>query len=187
MTRKRKAKQARISVRAGRDTTVGGDLVGRDKIKIEKHYHGDAGGTLRAKPPRKLPPSYDILPHSFEIWLHQDIPHVQVWFYVVNYLAAELILQTFSITSFHLSGGPGIENITANGEVRIPPHQSVHVMCRKNLIDTEARAIERTPQSIQSNATLSISTRGFAGRRKFNQDLLARSMNGWIRGIPSSQ
>ncbi len=188
MAKGRKTKRTNVSVRTKQDATIGGDVVGRDKIEkrhIEQHYYYGSATRPDAKPSRKAP-TYDVLPRSFEIWLHQEIPHVEVWFYVVNYLDTELVLQTFSITSFSLSGGPSLENIPTTGEVRIPPHQSANVLCRRPIIDSEARAIERTQQTNQSNATFSVSTRGFAGHKKFNWDLPAASANGWVRDVLSA-
>ena len=54
------------------------------------------------------PPPYELLPLSFRIELRQEIPQIEVWLYAVNHQSRELVLQSLDVTSFHLSGGPGL-------------------------------------------------------------------------------
>ncbi len=139
---------------------------------------------LTATPPAK-PAEFELLPHSFEVWLHQEIPHIEIWLYIVNHLSKELLIQTIRVDYFNFSGGPSLENIPVSGDVGIPPHQSRHVLFRRPLVDSEARAIERAQQRNPSNATFSITVDAVAGRKHFHQRSRQLSANGWIYNITS--
>ncbi|MGA9347345.1 MAG: hypothetical protein WBW48_00890 [Anaerolineae bacterium] len=120
-----------------------------------------------AKTPAQ-PSAFELLSLSFEVSLHQEIPQVGIWIYVVNYLSRELTFQTLRIDHFRLSGGPSLENIPAVGDVRVSPRQSRQVLLRRPLADSEARAVERSQQQQRnpSNATFSITALGVADRKQ---------------------
>jgi hypothetical protein len=145
---------------------------------------GDVFFQPRVKPSNVNP--YDVLPHTFEVWLRQQIPHIDIWVYVVNYQSREVRFTTFNINNFHLSGGPALGKIPSNDEVLIPANSASLVLCRRNLIDTEARAVENTSYSIPVNATFSIICRATKGRNEINREISSLSMNGWLRGLPST-
>ncbi len=129
------------------------------------------------------PPPYELLPLSFHVELRQEIPQIEIWFYVVNYQSRELVLQSLDVTDFHLSGGPGLANIPMTDETRLPPKRSRLVLCRRALIETEVHAVERTSQSTPTNATFSASTRSLAGRKQLHYRTGSLSANGWVLGI----
>jgi len=137
-----------------------------------------------AKTPAQ-PSAFELLPLSFEVSLHQEIPRVEIWIYVVNHLSRELTFQTLRVDHFHLSGGPSLENIPAVGDVRVSPRQSRQVLLRRPLADSEARAVERSQQQQRnpSNATFSITALGVADRKQLRQNFPSLSVNGWVSGI----
>ncbi len=132
------------------------------------------------------PQPYDVLPREFEVWLGQEIPHIDIWVYVVNYLSKEIAFDLFQVTHFYVSGGPALEKIAPNGDVRIPPRSSLSVLCRRNLIDSEARVLDRVERSRAVNATFSLLCRASRGRKVLNREYSSLSINGWVRGVPSS-
>ncbi len=143
-----------------------------------------ANSPLRESIPSTKSPDFELLPHLFEVWLHQEIPHVQILLYIVNHLSREIAFQNIRIDCMNLLGGPSLENIPAVGDVRIPPHQSLQVFFRRPLVDSEARAVERTQQRIPSNATFSVFAQGAAGHKKLREKSQPLSINGWVYGIP---
>ena len=76
----------------------------------------------REKPVGKQ--TFEVLPREFEAWLGQDIPHIDIWLFVVNYLSKEIVFDLFQIKHFYLSGGPALDKIEPNGEIKIPPKSS---------------------------------------------------------------
>lgn len=141
----------------------------------------------KAESPRK-PVPYEILPISFELWLRQQIPQIDIWIYVVNFQAKELVIETFQIPHFHIQSSPNIDKISLDREVVVPPRQWTSVRCNRRLIDSEARAIEQSLRQasslVQPNATFSVTTRAYAGHKRFSDDRFSLSMNGWARDIP---
>jgi|SRR5271157_596314 len=127
------------------------------------------------------PPPYELIPLSFEVWLHQDIPNIGVYLYIVNYQPRELVLHSLTLTSLRLPGCPDLENIPLSHEIRVPPKRSEQVWCRRNLIDAEARAIERASPGNPASATLSATAQAIAGQKHLHYELSSRSIAGWLR------
>lgn len=126
------------------------------------------------------PPPYELLPLSFEISLHQEIPRVDVWLYIVNYQPRELVLQSLEVTSLRLSRGPNLDSIPLSRETHLPPRRSEQILCHRSLIDAEVRAIERTQQRNPANATFLATARALAGRKHLHYETPSRSVNGWV-------
>lgn len=139
------------------------------------------------KAPSK-PSDFEILPISFNMTLSQQIPQIEIWVYVVNYLSRELTFQTLRVNSFNLLVGPSLENISAIGEMRVPPRQSRQILFRRPLADSEARAIEDSQQDKRNprNATFSIDAVGDTNRKHLRRNFPVLSANGWISGISNS-
>jgi hypothetical protein len=130
--------------------------------------------------------TFELLPREFEIWLGQDIPHIDIWLFVVNYLSKEIVFDLFQIKHFYLSGGPALDKIEPNGEIRIPSKSSSIVLCRRNLIDSEVRALGKKEGSQRQNATISLICRAIGGKKKYSREDSSLSMNGLIRGSSSN-
>jgi hypothetical protein len=145
----------------------------------------DIAAQLPSQPIKPFP-YYELLPLSFNVVLRQEIPWIEVWLYAVNHQSKELVLQSLDVMSFHLSGGPSLDNISLSRETRVPPRQSRQVLCRRSLIEAEVHAIERTHQRNPANATFSATTRAFVGRKHLRYETPSLSVNGWVSGIPNS-
>jgi hypothetical protein len=145
-------------------------------------YH-DLAVQLPAQPSK--PPPYELLPLSFNISLGQDIPHVDVWLYIVNYQPRDLLLQSIQLTRFNLSCGPILENISTEGELHVPSKQSKRVLCRRTLIEAEVRAIVRE-QMLIGNASVIAIIKASMNRRKLHQVKSEFNVNGQITGAPST-
>ncbi|OHB61378.1 MAG: hypothetical protein A2167_02905 [Planctomycetes bacterium RBG_13_46_10] len=145
-------------------------------------YH-DIAAHLPSQPIK--PSHYELLPLSFNIALHQEIPRIEVWLYAVNYQSKELVFQSLDVTSFCLSGSASLDNISLLDKTTIPPRQSRQVLCRRHLIESEVHAIEKTKQINPVNATLLVNTSVFLGRKHLHYRIPSLSVNGWISGIPN--
>lgn len=133
----------------------------------------------------KQPLDYELLPLSFEILLNQEIPQIEIWFYIINFLPRELILTSVQVNQFSLAGGPTLDNIPAGNEVHIPARQWQQLLCRRPLVDSEIRAIDRIQQKNRCNATVIVTSRGSVGGKSIPYSSLSpRALNGWIMGIP---
>src|SRR5574341_1226002 len=135
----------------------------------------------------RKPQSYDILPISFELWLRQEIPHIDIWLYVVNFEARELVIDTLQIPHFYIQSSPDIDKISIGQEVVVPARHWTHAYCCRRLIDSEARSLEQSLQRggnlAHPNATFMVTARGHVGRKRLSRDISHLSMNGWAMDI----
>lgn len=155
-------------------------LFRRKKVPIER----PALNGFSPRPTRQGRAEVEILPLSFEAALSQEIPHLEIWLYVVNYLPEDLSIQSLKIPHFNFTGGPSIDDITCTGEPNVPACRSSPIILRRPLIDSEVRAIERSQRTNPANASFVVLIRGTAGRKHPGFETEQLSSNGWIRGIP---
>ncbi len=139
--------------------------------------------TLELMRTPKSPSKCEFLSLSFEISLSQEIPKIDLWIYAVNHLSRELVFQSLRVTQFYLSGGPSLENIPSNNEIRIPPRRTREVLLRRALTDSEVRAISRKEHRNPCNATFSLAASGTSARKRLTSDSVSISVNGWISGM----
>lgn len=133
----------------------------------------------------RQPRDVEVIPLWFEVSLVQQIPEVCIWVQIVNYLRKELRLTQISAPYFHIdTGGPPMENIPAV-DYRIPPRQSSQVMCRRHLLDAEAKVLSAVPWADRFAGQLHIRVRGVAGRKGIELDLTGFRIHGWVTGLPS--
>jgi len=165
--------------------TIGRFLYGRYSTRLKADDDSTSRFPIFSNKSVK-PQEYEVLPREYEVWLGQEIPHIDIWLYAVNYLSKEIIFDLCQITNFHFSGGPSIENISPNGEIRVPPKSSSNILCRRNLIDSEARALLKVERNKAVNASFSLICRAYKGTKKYARDYSQLSINGWVRGVFSS-
>ena len=125
------------------------------------------------------PYKFELRPISFMIDLVQTVPFVELRYYAINHLNRQLTLTEAKVTQFRLSGGIPIDQIPMVQEFSVAPRTSVMVFFRRNLLDSEARALmlERTP--LPGNGSFSLTAKAKCGRREYTYGPV-NSM--WIEG-----
>ncbi len=141
-------------------------------------------GSHQSQPLPVHPLDVEVIPLWFEVWLNQQIPDVRVYLQVVNYLSREAKLNEVTATYCHINEGLPLENIPA-GEYRIPPRRSHLIMCRRTLLDAEAKALSALPWRDRFEAGLNVRVRGAARRKVIALDPGGFAVRGWITGLPS--
>lgn len=144
----------------------------------------DTGGTF--PPPVVKPSPFELLPISFEIGLSRDIPQIEIWLYAVNHQPKDLVFQSIAVTDFHLSGGPGLDNIPSSDMDCIPPKCSKRVLCRRRLLEAEVRRIiENARRGDITNANYLLTAHAQIGRKAHSYKTPSSCyMNGLVSGVP---
>lgn len=125
------------------------------------------------------PHNFEIKPISFRLDITQAIPSVEVRFYAINHLSRALTLNEVKVTQLQLYGGPAIEQIPLLQEFTLQPKNTVMIVCRRNLLDSESRAV--TGKNSFENASFSLVARAKDGRREYTYGPVASmSIDGWI-------
>jgi hypothetical protein len=109
---------------------------------------------------------FELLPVRFELWLAQQVPSVEVSIYAVNYLKKDLQLRDVRVTLYPGSG-PCIENIELSGDRALSKLNSTFITCRRNLLDSEARALLAAHDSSLRSSSIAMAGRAVAGRREY--------------------
>jgi len=139
-------------------------------------------------PFRRAPLAFEVCPVKFDIDLTRAVPSIEVMFHAINYLRMGLTLRELKISRFHLSPGPVLEHIPLLQEFNLYPKNSFMVVCRRSLMDSEARAIlaEREPQ--RWGASLSLVARAAKGRKHYEYGPVSSlAIDGWVsRPSPSA-
>lgn len=135
-------------------------------------------------PLRRPPRDLELIPTRFVVSLGLQVPDVMVVVHVVNYLQRPVRLHQLTVSYFHIDqgGAPGLENIPAT-DYTVPPRDSVEVMCRRPLLDAEARGIAALPPSSHFTATLRAVAKGTAGRKQLEVHLPNYGVGGWVEGL----
>lgn len=130
------------------------------------------------------PPPYEVLSYSFDIYC-DDIPHITVSLYVINYQPRKLVLESLEVTNFHLSSGvPYLDPIPHTEDTRIGARCSTLITCKRQLTDAEVKAITRTQKEKLASADFRVLVRALAGRQHLPQEI-PLSLKGWLYNIPS--
>src|SRR6266702_6675689 len=95
---------------------------------------------------RRAPNAFELQPIAFMIDLTHTLPHIEIRYYAVNYLARELHLRDASVTTFNLSSTPLLERIPLAQEFTLEPKSTTMVIFRRALTDSEARVLGKEPQ-----------------------------------------
>jgi hypothetical protein len=128
-----------------------------------------------------------LRPVSFRIDLVQSIPFVELRYYAINYLNHQLTLAEAKVTQFRLSGGPTIEHIPLDQDFSVASKSSLTVFFRRNLLDSEARALSQRKTPLPENASFSLIARARCGRRECTYGpVSSMSIDGWTNKSTSA-
>lgn len=141
--------------------------------------------TRRTKQPgydplARPPLVFEVRPINFRIDLTRPLPSVEVEFYVANYLRKTLVLTELKISGLHVSTGPLLEQVPLRQEIELNGRNSFIVTCRRNLMDSEVRAVAKRA-GCPVGATLSLVARAARGRRVYQYGPISSlAVDGWI-------
>lgn len=131
------------------------------------------------QPPRKPPQDFEVQPVTFAINLTHAVPYVEVSFYAINHRNRTIVLHELKISSLRISGGPDLEQIPLLQEFPIPPKNSFKVFCRRNLLDSEVRAI--AANTSPEPASFALVARAKDGWREYTYGpVSSKWIEGWI-------
>ena len=127
------------------------------------------------------PPPYQLLPIDFRINLTDIIPYVEVWFYIVNYQSKEISLASIDVIDLHVQNACFLKNIQWSGEGFIRSRQPERIMCRRNLIGSETRILEKMDYQIPINGRVWVSSHSVTNRgKKLSYSINDISIKGWL-------
>lgn len=127
------------------------------------------------------PHKFELRPISFMVDLVQTVPFVELRYYAINHLNRKLTVTEAKVTQFRTSGGMHIEHIPMVQEFPVAPRTSFMVFFRRNLMDSEARALmlEKTP--LPANGSFSLTAKAKCGRREYTYGPVSSMwIEGWV-------
>ena len=87
---------------------------------------------------------FEVRPVGFVIELAAQLPYVEIRVHAINYLSRPLTLAEVKISPLSLYGVPDISHVPlAEEDILVPARSTQMVVCRRNLTDTEARALRQ--------------------------------------------
>jgi len=124
-------------------------------------------------------------PIAFIIDRGRQIPSVEVRLYVINYLRRPLSLIETKVVSLQLTCGMELEKIPQVQEhFLVPPKCCQFIVCRRNLLDSELRAL--TEQRGRQCASFALIARAQHKNREYRYGpTYSVSIDGWIEGAPA--
>jgi len=135
---------------------------------------------------RERPLDFQLFPISFELCLSQAVPEVQISLQAINFRPKLVTLVSLQVNQFHASGCPVLQNITTEVNITLPPRQSRQVLCRRQLTDSEIRAVAAAIWKEPYNATIILAARYLVGKAvSLYGPSHPLSVNGRVTGAPN--
>ena len=156
----------------------------RGRIRSRRRDQGAQERQTFAPPSPPVPSDIELRPQWFELSLSQQIPQIEIWFYVINHLPKSIELQSLHVSQFQISAAPGIESIPLPEQPSLPPRHTTSVQCRRALADTEVRAFAGLDHTKPLNARVSVSLRATYRHKVMQMTHLSMSVTGWVLGAP---
>lgn len=127
----------------------------------------------------------ELLPLYFDISLGGQIPTISIHSNAINYTRKPITLIAVIVSHIGLPGGPTLDNVLLSAEYELAPHTSMLITCRRNLMDSEARAITTSTSRTARGASVSLSGRGRSGRSEIGYGPVHNeSIVGLYNGFP---
>jgi hypothetical protein len=124
---------------------------------------------------------FEVRPIGFTINLIEQLPFVEVRFYLINYLTRPLILAEVKVAFLHLSAGPILEHVPlVQEDFHISAKTTESVTCRRNLMDEEVRALLGQPNGLHT-ASFALVAKARYKRREYKYGPVASlGIEGWV-------
>lgn len=135
---------------------------------------------------QSAPTVFEVKPIGFMVNLPQQIPHVEVHFYAINYLSRPLTLSQVNVSSLQIGGTPSLDRIPlVHDDINLPARSSRIVICRRQLTPHEIAALP-SPQW-RENGSISLTAKARYKQREYRYGPVSSlATDGWIlRGEPS--
>jgi hypothetical protein len=114
------------------------------------------GSTLAGEPGW----DFEVHPLGFVIELVPQRPSVEISLQVINHLSRPVTLVEVKVSPLSLYGVPDISNVPlAEGEMLVPARSTQMVVCRRKLIDGEARALRQLTGKRTASCSLAAKAR----------------------------
>lgn len=153
----------------------------RARHRVEASSSAAEGGARAVLERRRRPLELEILPQHFELVLDGDVPEIRVYLFAVNYRKVQVTLSTLRVDQFRLSVGTVLDGIALAQELTLDAQRSRSVMCRRALLDSEARSFLKGPADPRPNASVTLSGRALSGRKTVEYGPHAGiSVNGYV-------
>jgi len=128
---------------------------------------------------------FEVRPIGFTIDLTQQLPFVEVRFYVINYLTRPLVLAEVKVAFLHLSRGPTLEQVPfAQEDFPVGAKATELVTCRRNLLDAEVRALRRHKGLQVASFALVAKARSKRHEYKYGP-VRSIDIEGWVNSVPA--
>jgi hypothetical protein len=124
---------------------------------------------------------FEVRPIGFSIDLTQQLPFVEVRFYLINYLTRPLILAEVKVAFLHLSAGPILEHVPlVQEDFHIAAKTTELVTCRRNLMDEEVRALLGQRNGLHT-ASIALVAKGRYKKREYKyRPVASLGIEGWV-------
>jgi len=124
---------------------------------------------------------FEVRPVGFIVNLTEQLPFVEVRFYLINYLRRPLVLAEVKVAFLHLSAGPILEHVPlVQEDFPIGPKTAELVTCRRNLMDEEVRALLRQRNGLHI-ASLALVAKARYRQREYKYGPVASpTIEGWV-------
>jgi hypothetical protein len=127
----------------------------------------------------------EILPVGFEVYVGPGVPHVVISLYAINYTKSPLLLVSCTASQLFIGGGPALDNVSLVTEFDLPAMSSQGVFLRRNLADSEARAVIGSSNRTSPSGSIQLIARAEAGKKQIKYGpVSALAINGRFEGLP---
>ena len=124
---------------------------------------------------------FEVRPIGFIINLTEQLPFVEVRFYLINYLTRPLVLAEAKVAFLHLSAGPILEHVPlVQEDFHIGPKTTELVTCRRNLMDEEVRALLRQRNGLHTASFALVAKARYKQREYKYGPVASLGIEGWV-------
>src|SRR5258708_7303419 len=126
------------------------------------------------------PTVFEVKPIGFMVNLPQQIPHVEVYFYAINYLSRSMTLSQVNVSSLQIGSGPSLDKIPlAYDDIELPARSARWVICRRQLTPHEIAALP-SPRW-REMGSISLTAKARYKQREYRYGPVASlATDGWI-------
>ena len=124
---------------------------------------------------------FEVRPIGYTINLTEQLPFVEVRFYLINYLTRPLVLAEVKVAFLHLSAGPILEHVPLVQEDFHTGAKTTEVVtCRRTLMDEEVRALLGQRNGLHT-ASIALVAKARCRKREYKYGPVASlGIEGWV-------
>ena len=127
---------------------------------------------------------FEVRPIGFNINLTEQLPFVEVRFYLINYLTRPLVLAEVKVAFLHLSAGPILEHVPlVQEDFHIGAKTTELVTCRRNLMDEEVRALLGQRNGLHTASFALVAKARYKQREYKYGPVASLGIEGWVDNV----